>query len=233
MGPGFSGFPRAALAFLDGLEHDNSKAFMDAHRDEYRDGLLEPARAFVVALGDWLHDHGSPGIVADPAVNGSLFRLNRDTRFTHDKSPYKTNVGMLFWKGRSKKTSPCLYVGFDARTVTVGGGLFPFPDVDRWRRALADDATGEAFVAAVERCEAAARRSQGARFEIGGPALKRVPAPFPADHPRGAWLTRKGLTVTQVRSTPQDFHRAAFVDWCGTRLAPYTDLVDWFADHVT
>jgi uncharacterized protein (TIGR02453 family) len=90
----FAGFPPEGLAFLEGLGRDNTKAYFDAHRATYESALLEPAKAFVVALGEELRARVSPGIRAEPRVNGSILRINRDTRFSADKTPYKDHLDL-------------------------------------------------------------------------------------------------------------------------------------------
>jgi len=98
----FAGFPPEGLAFLDGLARDNTKAYFDAHRATYESALLEPAKAFVVALGEELHTRVSPAIRAEPRVNGSILRINRDTRFSADKTPYKDHLT----SGSGRATGP-------------------------------------------------------------------------------------------------------------------------------
>lgn len=226
---GFTGFPAAGFGFLRGLERDNSKAYFDAHRAEYRDGLFEPARAFVVSLGDELRSRVAPALVAEPSANGSLFRMNRDTRFSADKTPYKTNIGMLLWEGPSKKTSPCLYVGLDADGVTLGAGMYPFPDVERWRAAVADDALGAEWDTAL----AAAEQAPGAPLEVPDPDLVRVPRPYPQDHPRGRWLRYKALTLgRRTEPLPKAVHTPAFVSWAAERLEPFAGVFRFLVDHV-
>ena len=82
----FEGFGQEGLDFLAGLREDNSKAYFEAHRTEYTNGLFEPAKAFVSAVGAELHARVSPDLQAVPKANGSLFRINRDVRFSADKT---------------------------------------------------------------------------------------------------------------------------------------------------
>src|SRR5258707_3097361 len=85
----FTGFGAAGLEFLAGLEHDNSRRFFDAHRSAYREELLEPSKAFVVALGEQVRQRISAGLRAEPRVGGSLFRIGNGLRFNQHKPPYK------------------------------------------------------------------------------------------------------------------------------------------------
>jgi uncharacterized protein (TIGR02453 family) len=96
--PAFTGFPQKGLVFFKELAENNDKLWFDAHRGDYEHHVLGPARYFIVALGDRLKSI-APKIQADPRVNKTLFRINRDTRFRHDKTPYKTHLALWFWEG--------------------------------------------------------------------------------------------------------------------------------------
>ena len=100
--PSFNGFPKEGLKFLANLKKNNTKLWFEQHREDYNEFVLGPARDFVVAMGDKLKKI-SPKIIADPRIDKSIFRIYRDTRFSKDKSPYKTNIGIYFWEGKSKK----------------------------------------------------------------------------------------------------------------------------------
>src|ERR687885_910468 len=88
----FAGFPSEGLALLAGLAENNTREYFDAHRDVYESALLAPAKAFVVALGEELHARVSPGLRAEPRVNGSILRINRDTRFTSVRPPVRRSA---------------------------------------------------------------------------------------------------------------------------------------------
>jgi uncharacterized protein (DUF2461 family) len=63
---------------------------------------MKPARQFVLAMGEQLRQI-APGVHAEPEVNRSIFRIHRDTRFSKDKTPYKTNLELLFWEGEGHR----------------------------------------------------------------------------------------------------------------------------------
>lgn len=95
----------------------------------------------------------SPDLVAEPAVNKSLFRLNRDTRFSPDKTPYKTQFSMFFWEGDGKRMeNPGFYLCFDAQRLTLAGGAHEFPQekLESFRRAVLNDKSGQELVNLVE-----------------------------------------------------------------------------------
>ncbi|MBW3604871.1 MAG: DUF2461 domain-containing protein [Actinobacteria bacterium] len=216
--------PRASV--LADLEHTNTKTFFDAHQDTFRDGVVEPAKALVVDLGERLRRTVAPERVADPRVNGSLFRINRDIRFSADKSPYKTHQAIFLWEGDDKKTSPGFYLSVSGQEVGVG--YMGIGDLDRWRAAIADDDTGEQFIAALDHTT-----STLPDVATNDPALKRVPRSYPADHPRGRWLRHKGFRASLREPLPAAVTEPAFVDWCATRCEAFGPLRRWLVDHVS
>ncbi|UCF89007.1 MAG: DUF2461 family protein, partial [bacterium] len=70
----FSGFPEETVRFLSDLAKNNKKSWFDAHRKEFDRFVTEPAKAFTEALGERLAAI-APGIIAEPRVNGSIFRI--------------------------------------------------------------------------------------------------------------------------------------------------------------
>jgi uncharacterized protein (TIGR02453 family) len=148
---------------------------------------VRPALDFIEAFAPRL-EKISPHFRADPRPSGgSLFRIYRDTRFSKDKSPYKTNLGIHFRHDRAKDAhAPGYYLHIGPGEVFAGGGV-GHPDTDAAKRIR------EAIVADPERWKRATRRGAFAkRLELGGDSLKRVPPWADADHPLAEDLKRKG-----------------------------------------
>jgi uncharacterized protein (TIGR02453 family) len=91
----FTDFPPATLAFRRDLGANNTKAWFDEHRADYEQSYLSPALAFVDAMREPLFAL-HPQVHADPRMNGSLFRINRDVRFSKDKTPGKDHIDLFF-----------------------------------------------------------------------------------------------------------------------------------------
>src|SRR5215831_13572407 len=84
------------FSFLTDLRANNSREWFAANKQRYEEQLLEPALAFINAFAPRL-ERISPHFRADARpIGGSLFRIHRDTRFSKDKSPYKTHTGIQF-----------------------------------------------------------------------------------------------------------------------------------------
>jgi uncharacterized protein (TIGR02453 family) len=143
--PEFPGFPQAGLDFLDQLKRNNNRDWFNAHKQEYQKTVQQPALDLVAALGARLQEISSD-LIFDTRSNGagSLFRIQRDIRFSKDKTPYKLMVDMLFWEGDGKKTeSP----GMGLRITAEGGGTFtgmhhfPKPMLAAYRDAVGPGST--------------------------------------------------------------------------------------------
>ncbi len=224
----FEGFAPEGLAFLAGLAENNDRAWFEEHRGEFERLLLEPARDFVVETGKELARRGID-VHADPRVNGSIFRINRDTRFSKDKRPYKTHLDLWLWQGDGPSRR-CAAFFFRLRpdALVLGAGrhhLEPEP-LERYRQAVADARTGEALVAAVEQVEAAG-------FTLGGERYKRVPAGFAAEGRRGDLLRHEGLfAYADVSPPPPETHAPGFPAYCAERFARLEPLQAWVVANV-
>jgi uncharacterized protein (TIGR02453 family) len=186
--PEFTGFPPAAPRFFRALARNNDKAWFAAHRDEYEAAVLAPARAFVVALGARLAKD-VPGLVADPRTDRSIFRLHRDIRFSPDKSPFKTHLGLLWWEGMGDKLeSSAFYFQLDGKDVYLGLGFYQFTPaaLTAYRERVLDPKHGPALQRALRLME---RRG----YTVGGEQTQRVPRGFDPAHPRADLLKYKGL----------------------------------------
>jgi uncharacterized protein (TIGR02453 family) len=135
----FSGFPDGTLDFFRALRENNSLAWFEAHREDYERFYLEPARQFVLAAGKVLRPI-APGICAEPRVLGSIFRINRDTRFSNDKRPYKDHLDFWFWEGDRKAAVSGFFIRIALDFVGIGAGCHRFSpqQLHAFRRALGD-----------------------------------------------------------------------------------------------
>lgn len=187
----FDGFSGRGQEFLAGLVKNNEREWFQARKEVYTNEIVAPAQAFIVALGERLKLI-SPHIQYDTRTNGSgsLLRIYRDVRFSKDKSPYKSYVGMVFWEGPLKKMeNPGFYFGFDATggTLHIGSHGFSKAQLAAYRTAVGESASGEGLEAVLTAVQ------QPGTLNIGGEHYKRVPRGFPADHPRAELLRYAGL----------------------------------------
>ena len=227
--PTFTGFPPGTAGFLSGLAKNNDKAWFDAHRDVYETEYVEPAKSFVAAIGPRLQKI-SPSVAFEPKVNGSLFRINRDVRFSKDTRPYKDHIDLWFWHGdRRGWGSPGFFFRMHADRLILGSGMHKFekPQLDAYRRAVVDDRAGRALVKAVDKVRAAGP------YEIGGAARKSVPRGFDAAHPRAAFLLHEGLHASLDAQPGPVVETPEFLDYCLGHFAAMWPISRWLLDEVT
>ncbi|HYA48392.1 MAG TPA: DUF2461 domain-containing protein [Burkholderiales bacterium] len=219
----FAGFTKETIRFFIGLRRNNDRDWFATHREVYDKHVMEPAKAFVVAMGERLRTI-APRIVAVPLVNKSIFRLNRDTRFSLDPSPYKTNLGLYFWEGtRGRMECPGFYFHLEPPDIFLGGGMYIFSDsfIPRFRRAAVDPKFGGELrkiindLAVVKGCE------------LGGVHYKRVPAGYDPNHPNAGLLKHNGLYAGWEAKVPEELYSARLLDYCFERYAPILPLHRW------
>lgn len=167
-------FNEAAFRFLRDLKANNDRDWFLANKDRYEADVKGPMLAFVLAFAEPLAGI-SRHFVADPRpVGGSMFRIHRDARFSRDKSPYKTNVGAQFRHEACTRDvhAPGFYLHLEPGACFVSTGLW-HPDPDSLRKVREEIAAHPKAWLAL--------KAKG--LEVGGEALKRVPAGFTPDHP--------------------------------------------------
>jgi uncharacterized protein (TIGR02453 family) len=181
----FTGFRPEATDFLVELAQNNDRSWFQPRKGEFEALLKEPMEALVAALAEAFEARGLP-LEADP--KGSIFRIYRDTRFSKDKSPYKTHMGASFPWVAGTDTDAAVshtehangaYFHLQPGENFAGGGMWHAskPVLDAFRQSIVDDEAG------VRR----ALEDPGFIAEFGPvnshETLKRVPPGYPPDHP--------------------------------------------------
>ncbi len=182
----FEGFPKGGFAFLKEVDRRQDRVWFAQHKDEYQTLWHQPMQALLDALAKDL-GKAFPSVKEAPA---KVFRIYNDTRFHKDKPPLKTHVAGMLPIGVPPGQGSGLYVhfGLDETIVAAGRWMMEPDELSRFRDAVAQDKSGKPFAR-----ELAALTRKGFELHSHG-MLKRVPAPFPADHPRADLLRRKGLS---------------------------------------
>jgi uncharacterized protein (TIGR02453 family) len=223
----FAGFPLGAQQFLAELAENNDRAWFAENRERYESDLLDPEKDFVDAVGGKFAQLDQR-VQAVPAVNRSIFRINRDVRFTPDKSPYKTHSDLWFWVGDDRKFASGYFVRILPDAVWIGGGQYQMgPDqLRRYRTAVTDGVRGRWLESVLGDLAAAG-------YEMGEPSLKRVPKGFSAQQGRADLLRFTEIhVITKVSPPPAEMQSAAFVEWCMERFSVVKPLVDWLTEEL-
>lgn len=188
----FPGFPPQTMGFLRELALNNNRDWFQENKSRYESDVLGPALDFVASMQAPLSGLSENFHALPKRVGGSLMRIYRDTRFSKNKLPYKTNIGIQFRHTRGKDVhAPGFYVHIDPDRVFIGAGL--------WRPER------ESLTAIRERIAenpSAWRRAVGAAqfkrlLALSGESLTRAPRGFDAGHPLIDDIRRKDFIAVR------------------------------------
>ena len=176
------------FGFLKDLSKNNNREWFTKNKSRYEASVQQPSLRFIQDAGLKLKAL-SPHLVADARpFGGSLSRIYRDIRFSADKSPYKTEVGIHFWHGKAKgpeHMSPGLYLHLGLDGNFAGGGVW-HPDAPILKKIR------DQIVSKPDDWKAVRKK-----VEIEGDSLKRVPPGYDADHPFVLDLRRKDFLASR------------------------------------
>lgn len=222
----FHGFSHKTVQFLKDLKKHNDREWFNDHKEAYTSQVMDPARALVTDLGDRLKAI-APAIIAVPKFNRSIFRIYRDTRFSSDKSPYKTHLGLFLWEGvRARMECSGFYFHLEPPHLMLGVGLYMFPRkaLEHFRNAAVHPEHG------AELTDIIRQMGELEGYTLGGKHYKRLPPGFDATHPNGELLLHNGLYAGTEGPIPEELYSEQLIDYCMERFTPLTDLHRWLVD---
>nr|WP_319383101.1 DUF2461 domain-containing protein [uncultured Roseibium sp.] len=217
------GFSPETFAFLANLKANNSREWFDAHKPDYQRLIKKPADALRADLTEKL------SVLTGLEITSKQFRINRDLRFSKDKTPYNAHIRMAFWpkekafEGRDAQP-PSFFISFEPGHIRLGTGCMAFSKaaLGSYLRALESGSGGEiaSLLSALE--------ANG--FERSAPDLAKAPRGFPKDHEHADLARHKGLAAwTTIADTDQatgDTAAAFLADTWKPTLAFWTWLLD-------
>jgi len=176
-------FTPKSLSFLRSLKRNNDREWFRERKDQYEEHLKAPMTAVIEQLAVDFQDF-APELVATPKC---IYRIYRDTRFSDDKTPLKTNIAASFpWRGLPRHQGAGLYMEVAPGWVWVGGGMYA-PDTSQLAAVREHIATNHRRLRAIV-------ESPGFKKSVGaleGETLQRVPRGFPPDHPAADYLRHR------------------------------------------
>jgi uncharacterized protein (TIGR02453 family) len=188
----FAGWVAEAQGFFTELAANNDRTWFEPRKELYRTRIRAPGEALAETLA------GELSRLSGEALAGKVYRIHRDVRFSRDKSPYNAHLHIL-WSVPDAPASPGWFFGLSPEGIVVATGVVDLAGtmLDRWRALV--DAEGASLAAAL----ASAGRDCGAAIaDWGTPSLKRVPAPYAADHPQAELLKRRSLVLSAPLHLP-------------------------------
>lgn len=222
----FQGFPQQCIRFWRELPKNNSKQWFEENRVIYEESVQTPARHFVTGMGARLSEI-APAVTADPRVNKSLFKIHRDVRFSQDKSPFKTHMGIWMWEGNRKRME-CSGFYFHLEPpelmIAVGIYMFPKPHLAEFRKSVVHEKYGPALHEAISQIKS----NDG--FWVHGQHYKKTPRGFDPGHKYAQYLLHNGLTAGISQPIPQEMFSDALIDYCFERYRKLLPVHQWLRE---
>lgn len=182
MSDGFTEMLDRAQAFYGQLAKNNSKEWFEPRKAGWKADIDGPAKLLSEIMAEEISR------ITGAAHTPKVFRINRDVRFSADKSPYKDHLAMLWSSGDADPLAPSFYFGIEPASTFIGCGIPGFDKEALARYRAMVDRWGDRLTRIID-------DSGGHLSDFGPEPLKRVPKPYDPEHPHGALLRRKSLAL--------------------------------------
>lgn len=221
-------FPDITLGYLTELSGNNNKKWFEENRDRFTLEFLEPAMQFVIDMGEKLSEI-NPALQYIPRIDKSIFRLHRDVRFSKNKQPYKTNLGILFWEGSGKKKeSSGYYFHLEPDNSFLGTGMYNFTkeQLQKFREIIVNSNASEELNDIMK----AILKTKGVK--LGGKSFKRVPKGFDPNNKYFEYLLHDGLFFYFDTHNFNGLKKKSLVDYCFDKFEKFSPLHNWLVKNI-
>jgi len=186
---GFNGLTERTFSFLADLQANNTKEWFDNNRARYDADWKAPSLDLISALAEPMRDL-TPSLKAEARLNGTLRRINRDVRFSKDKSPYNPRIHLIFWTGSHPNRSAAMHFVIHSDSIGYGAGVFGLTPakLSVLRDRIMDPTDRAELLSAISAASAV-----GCAFDP--PDLKRLPQGYSCDADWEHLLRRKALVM--------------------------------------
>jgi uncharacterized protein (TIGR02453 family) len=218
----FAGFDRSAPQFFHELAIEMNRDWFEANKPRYEALWVEPMTALLDEVTARLAKTYAPIKLGEP----KMFRIYRDTRFSKDKSPYKTNVAGVIPLAKRGASAMYIHIGLEEEFIGVGTYYFEDKQLAKWRKLVAADKTGKPLAQLVGKLRKAG-------YPVGGHEdYKKVPKPYPEDHARAEFLKMRGLTAGFPAIPRGLLHKRGLADWLVEHGQATAPMVVWLAHNL-
>jgi len=218
----FRGFPKKSLPFLSELKANNNRAWFQENKCRYESLIRIPSLNFIEDMGPLISERLSSYFLAVPKkVGGSLMRVYRDTRFSKDKTPYKTNVGIQFRHVQGKDVhAPGFYVHLEPGNCFLGAGIWrpESRSLLKIREFIADNPSS--WTNAIN------DKSFKKNWHFIGDSLIRPPRGFNKEHPLIDELKRKSFIARYGFPDRQIYH-TSFLEFSINQFLQTAEIMDY------
>lgn len=206
---GFKHFPKETIAFYNDLVKNNNKDWFENNRQRYNDFVITPAKDFINELGPRLESI-APGLLYEPKINKSIYKIHRDARFHKGQAPFKTNLGLLFYADPSRMSSSCFYFMIEPPFYSFSVGMIYFePDVlAEYRRSIADPKLSKELISICD-------KAKNYGITMGGKQLKTLPRAYAKaelSEKQAELIRYEALYMIDEMPINEDFYKDSFID---------------------
>ncbi len=220
-------FTKDTVKYFARLEKNNNKEWFEVHRDELEQNVMEPARVFIMVIGDALREI-APDIQAIPSVDKSIFRLHRDVRFSKNKAPYKTNLGIFLWEGPAKKMECSgFYIGIEPKLFFCGLGMYMFTpeQIKKYREIICNESNAKELTKILNKL-----KKKG--YKINATHFKQVPRGFNKDYKYADLLKYNGLYAFYESSNYDEIFNADQVKFFTKKFKDMLPIHKWLLNNM-
>jgi uncharacterized protein (TIGR02453 family) len=220
-------FTKDTVKYFTRLEKNNNREWFEAHRDELEQNVMEPARVFIMVMGDALREI-APDIQAIPSIDKSIFRLHRDVRFSKNKAPYKTNLGIFLWEGPAKKMECSgFYIGLEPKLFFCGFGMYMFTpeQIKKYREIICNESKAKELTTIFTKL-----KKKG--YKINTPHFKQVPRGFDKDYKYADLLKYNGLYAFYESSNYDEIFDSDQVKFFAKRFLDMLPIHRWLLNNM-
>ncbi len=215
--------------FLRDLSKNNNKEWFARNKSRFENEFLIPASDFVISLGERIHQF-APEIIAIPKIDKSIFRLHRDMRFSKDKKPYKTNLGIYLWEG-NKPRMECsgFYFHIEPGQIFWGSGIYKFnaEQLKKFRDIISVDEN------AIDLDSILKRITKIPDYKIGGAELKKTPRGLDTMYKYKKFFLHTGLYAYYEITSIDDLRNTDIEDFSFKIFQDFYPLHRWLVDNLT
>lgn len=218
----FQGFKKEAITFLKELSLNNNKEWFELNRARYDTLIKDATSEFVLDMGEHLQVL-VPSINYNPKVSGSLFKIYRDVRFSKNKTPMKSRIGILFWQGNSHRMqSSSFYLHFDTNEIFFAVGLrkFKTPLLKAYREYIKDEKNAKEL-------EEILKEIKAKGYDDIEPHYKRYPKGFDKDDKYAYLSLYNGMYGSKTFDIDDVFYSQKIIDRTFKVCEDMSRLQEW------
>jgi len=220
----FQWFSPKTIKFFSELKENNNKKWFDENRKTYEEYVKKPLKLFFIDLWEKLLEK-RPHLNFDSKK--SIFRINRDIRFSKDKTPYKVWMSFALWEGPySKAENPWFYFCLWANDLDMWAGNYWFNKemLEKFREKIAWDES-ESFKKLMNKLKKK-------WYEIKGKHYKRYPRWYTEESKNAEYLLYNGIFIFEKYWKPKEIYSKDLVDFCAKKYDDYMELQEWLVKNL-